>query len=87
MTKHNQRSDREMGSKFKIENTQDHVAFHMDKIVKHFVPGSKITVLVRQPSDSEGKQDFIMTNDDLNEAKTMVQRRIEKGHELKTQPA
>lgn len=41
---------------------------HMDAILKLFVPGSKITLLVRQPGQPDGSQDFVMTNDFLEES-------------------
>lgn len=62
-----------------LEETQYVVAEHMDAIIAEFKAGRRITVLVRSPGNEEG--DFLMTDDDLEEAKALIQRRIERGHE------
>jgi hypothetical protein len=52
---------------------------HMDKIIKKFKPGAKITVIVRSPQ-IPGDTDFILTNDDLEHV-VMAIRRQQKNHE------
>lgn len=59
-----------------LEITRDEVAQHMDKILKKFKRGAKITVLVRSPQ-IPGDTDFILTNDDLTEARAALQRQQE----------
>ena len=51
----------------------------MDRILGHFKPGRKITVLVRSPDQPTA--DFCMTNDDLAAVAEMVERRRSLGHE------
>jgi hypothetical protein len=53
------------------------VSEYMDKILKLFRPGAKITVLVRSPQ-VPGDADFILTNDDLTEARKAIQRQQER---------
>jgi hypothetical protein len=60
-----------------LEITRDEVAQYMDKILKKFKPGAKITVLVRSPL-IPGDTGFLMTNDDLQEVLIAVQRRQEQ---------
>jgi len=55
----------------------------MNEIISVFNPGVKITVLVRRPGFPE--QDFLMTDDDLSEAISLINRRVAantppKGH-------
>lgn len=59
-----------------IEQVQDEVAGHMDKIKAMFKPGHKITVLVRAPNDPEGRMDFMMGDDEPQEVMNMVARRM-----------
>lgn len=59
-----------------LEETQEAVADHMDKIVSYFKPGVRITVLVRTLNDDEGRCDFMMGDDDPQEAMNMIARRI-----------
>ena len=59
----------------KVECAAATVADHMDQILKVFKPGSKITVIVRQPDDPEGLMDFCLSNDSLDEAIALLQRR------------
>jgi len=54
----------------------------MDRILTLFKPGAKITVIVRSPN-IPGDTDFIMTNDDLTEARYALQRQQER-HESKS---
>lgn len=49
------------------------VSAHMNEIVGLFKPGVKITVIVRRPD--KGDQDFLMSDDDLEEVIALVKRR------------
>ena len=59
-----------------LQDVAESVQWHMNEMLKLFKPGRKITVLVRSPEQPTA--DFCMTNDDLVEVATMVQRRIEQ---------
>ena len=61
-------------SKEKLEAAASAVAGHMEGILTNFLPGAKITVLVRRPG--EPTKDFMMTNDDPAEAISMIERRM-----------
>lgn len=50
-----------------VQEASERVADHMDKILGYFKPGRKITVLVRSPEHPDGSQDFVLTNDTLDE--------------------
>ena len=65
----------------KVLNASDHVAFHMDKIMEAFKPGAKITLIVRPYASTNGSMDFVMSDDDLDEAIAVLQRRKAKGNE------
>lgn len=56
---------------------QADVADCMDAILRNFRSGAKITILVRQPDAPT--QDFVMTNDDLEEVQEMIAR-TKAGH-------
>lgn len=56
-----------------LEQAKANVADHMDAILKNFVPGAKIAVLVRRPG--EPTRDFMLTDDDPDELISMIQRR------------
>lgn len=47
---------------------------YMDKISKFFKQPAEVTLIVRRPGFPE--QDFMLTNDDLNEVIALVNRRI-----------
>lgn len=55
-----------------VTRTVEHVSACMDDILTAFTPGGKITVLVRRPG--EPTQDFMLTNDDIAEARAMLDR-------------
>lgn len=57
----------------KLVIAAENVGQHMDAILSNFLPGAKITVLVRRPGEPE--RDFMMTDDDPLEAIAMIQRR------------
>jgi hypothetical protein len=64
-----------------LQLVTDEIAGHMDRILEMFKPGAKITVCVRSPN-VPGDTDFILTNDDLTEARAALQRQQES-HEAK----
>jgi hypothetical protein len=51
----------------------DEISDHMDAIMQLFKPGAKITVIVRRPG--QPGQDFIMSDDELEEAIACLRRR------------
>ncbi len=59
-----------------VDYARDMVSQHMDKIVKLFIPGAKITVMVRNTTGPKG--DFILTSDSPEEILAMVNRRFSK---------
>lgn len=59
-----------------LEQTQADVADHLDEIKRHFKPGAKIMVFVRAADDPEGRRDFVMGDDDLQEVMNMAARRM-----------
>jgi len=63
----------------RVQNVAEQVADHMDEILRFFKPGAKITVIVRRPEHPDGRQDFVLSNDTLDEAIAALQQR-------KTQP-
>lgn len=71
-----------MNQLLKVQYT---VAKHLEKILKLFRPGVKITILVRLPADSQA--DFLMTDDDLDEVIEAVHRRKEAGMQAPGQVA
>ncbi len=60
-----------------LEQARQNVAYHMEQIVACFKKGVKITVIVRTPDLPE--RDFLMTDDDLDEAGAVLTRRKEAG--------
>lgn len=59
-----------------LEETHEEVSNHLDKIKSYFKPGVKITILVRTEADPEGRRDFMMGDDDPQEAMNMIARRM-----------
>lgn len=49
-----------------VQAVAEQVAEHMDRILRHFQPGAKITVLVRSPEAPTGDRDFVLSNDQLD---------------------
>jgi hypothetical protein len=56
-----------------VQDAANEVGGYMDRIVKLFKPGAKITVIVRSPDYAD--RDFIMSDDDLEEAIAALRRR------------
>lgn len=54
------------------------VGQHMDSIARCFLPGARVTTLVRNPDGeaTPGARDFMMTSDTLDEVAEMLRRRI-----------
>ena len=67
-----------------LDITCDEVAQHMDRILKCFKPGAKITVIVRSPQ-IPGDTDFILTSDDLDEVISAIQRQ-QQNHSTPASP-
>jgi hypothetical protein len=59
-----------------LEETQDEVSDYLDQIKRFFKPGVKVTILVRTEGDPEGRRDFMMGDDDPQEAMNMIARRM-----------
>lgn len=67
----------------KLEFVTNYVSIRMNEILRHFVSGAKITVIVRLPGNDEA--DFLLTSDELVEVGRVVDRRaaadaMGKGH-------
>jgi len=61
--------NREAGA---VAYVSEQVAARLDRIAQFFVSGSKLTLIVRQANKDE--QDFILTNDDIDEAIKALER-------------
>jgi hypothetical protein len=48
---------------------------HLAEIHGLFLPGSKITILIRQPDHPDGSRDLVMTDDTLHAAVNALQQR------------
>lgn len=62
-----------------FQQVTEEVSDHLDKIKRHFKPGVKVTILVRREGDDEGRQDFMMGDDDPQEVMNMIARRMAAG--------
>ena len=47
----------------------------MEAILREFKPGAKITVVVRAADDPQGLRDFVLSNDTIDDAIAVLQRR------------
>jgi pyoverdine/dityrosine biosynthesis protein Dit1 len=56
-----------------LQNAQETCADYMERIVKLFKPGAKITVIVRTPYHPD--RDFVMTDDNITDAIDALTRR------------
>lgn len=65
-----------------IQDVAQIASDHMDEIKSCFKPGAKITLLIRFPDDAAGKYDFMMGDDDPQEAMNLIARRM-AGPEVK----
>lgn len=59
-----------------LEEMQDEVSDCLDRVKRCFKPGVKVTILVRTEGDAEGKRDFMMGDDEPQEAMNMIARRM-----------
>lgn len=59
-----------------MEEVSEEVSDRLDQIKACFKPGVKVMVLVRTEGDAEGKRDFVMGDDDPQEAMNMLARRM-----------
>jgi hypothetical protein len=57
----------------KLERAQAVVSTSMNDIVAQFLPGVRVTVIVRRPGFDD--QDFLMTDDDLDQVASLIDRR------------
>lgn len=64
-------------SKHSLELVRSRCSEHLNLVADMFKPNAKLTLLVRQPGFPD--QDFMMTNDSLDEAISMLER--SKGRE------
>ncbi|WAJ27118.1 hypothetical protein [Jiella sp. R10] len=55
-----------------LDRVRQQVAAHLDVIGHLFIPGAKLTILVRRPGEPDC--DFLMTNDEMSEVAAMVAR-------------
>lgn len=60
-----------------VQFVSEQVGLHMNDILRYFRTGAKITVLVRRPDVPDHSQDFVLTNDALEDAVTALQRRMD----------
>lgn len=51
------------------------IAGHLSEIKGLFVPGTKVTLIVRRPEKPDGSQDFVLTDDLIDEAIAALLRR------------
>lgn len=59
-----------------LQQTQEVVADCLERIKYCFKPTAKITIIVRHVGDEEGRMDFVMSDDDPQEAAHVIARRI-----------
>ena len=52
---------------------------HLDAIKNRFKPGAKITVLIRFADDPDGLKDFVIGDDELQDAMNLIARRMAAG--------
>lgn len=57
-----------------LEQLHADLALDLDRVMRRFKPGMKVTLVVRNPENVEG--DVVIGDDDLNEAIVAIQRRI-----------
>lgn len=57
-----------------LSKVQEVIAEHLDDIKTLFKPGAKITLLVRAANNPEGRKDFMMGDDEPQEAMNMIAR-------------
>ncbi len=63
----------------KLQRAYEIVGDKMEEVRALFLPGVKLTVIVRRPGKPE--HDFMMTDDDPDEAVALIHRRIASSHD------
>lgn len=58
----------------RLQLLQEQIGVHLDAIRRHFKPGSKVTLVVRQP-DVPGDASVVIGNDDLDAAIAEIELR------------
>lgn len=71
-------------TRLKVLNAGEAICEHLSEIKTFFKPGAKVTLLVRRPEKPDGSQDFVLTDDLLDEAVAALLRRK---HDAKTRTA
>lgn len=56
-----------------LEALRNEASDYLDRIRERFKPGVKVTLIVRRPG--EPTQDFMLTDDDLQEVSALIDRR------------
>lgn len=62
-----------------FDQLHENLSVHLDEILKHFKPGAKVTVVIRNPS-VPGHSGLVIGNDDLDEAIAEIRRRQNPEH-------
>lgn len=61
-----------------VQRAGEMVADLLDEVKKLFKPPMRLTLLVRMPDHPDGSRDFILTDDNLDEAsKAILRRKVE----------
>lgn len=66
-----------MPDNYALERVRRDVGDLLYRASKHFKPGARMTIIARQPGKPE--QDFVLTDDTLDEIAALVERRKEAG--------
>jgi hypothetical protein len=64
-----------------VQNAAETISWHLDEIRKLFRPGVKLTFLARRPEPelADGRQDMLLTEDDLDAITTAIGIRKDGG--------
>lgn len=64
-----------MTAKLTLDEVKGEIAWHLDEIKRLFVPGVKLTILVRNPHIAPiGEADVFLTSDDIDLAVEAIRR-------------
>lgn len=58
----------------KIDRVTEVISNHIARIKLLFIPGSIVSVIVRQPGDEAGDFDLVVSNDDMDELAKVIER-------------
>ena len=61
--------------KMNLQEVSEEISVHLDCIKEYFIPGAKITLIIRASDDEMGVKDFVMTDDTLLELAKLIERR------------